>query len=510
MTRFSKRTLLALTIPAVLVLFGLAGAPRGDRDPVEGDGRFSACGCAHACSPASYQGCGCGAISCFPGGERLKQLSPDPKTLRVLKELTGPAPCINGLAAESFPCRDVELESFVPLESMRAGASSGSNLWGFANLDDGREYAVFGLNSGTAVVEVTDPIHPVVVGSIPGPSSAWREVKVYQFWNPVEQRHNAYAYVVSEARTAGVQILNLSELPSRVTLAATYRGFDTAHTVTLSNADPSTGTPDGGPFRPVLYLQGARNPVAGIAALDVSDPTSPVLLGTYNRSYGHDIWTGTFADERAGACGPGRDPCEIVVNWAGDSIHILDWTDKARPEILGEFAYPGLGYAHSGWASPDRNFLFSMDELDERQSNANSRVRVIDLHDFSNPRVAAVWTGSTRAIEHNGYTRGNRFYMSHYERGLTVLDVFNPEAPREVAFFDTYPASDANNFHGAWGVYPFLPSGNILISNIDGAGGLFVLKVSDVPPPRVNPVPPGVIPRQPVLNPGARPRGGSR
>jgi hypothetical protein len=68
-----------------------------------------------------------------------------------------------------------------------------------------------------------------------------------------------------------------------------------------------------------------------------------------------------------------------------------------------------------------------------------------------------------------------------------------PSAPRETAFFDTYPASDNARFHGAWGVYPFLPSGTILVSNIDGAGGLFLLREQlDVS------VPPGE-PRAPVL-----------
>src|SRR6185295_6727832 len=99
--------------------------------------------------------------------------------------------------------------------------------------------------------------------------------------------------------------------------------------------------------------------------------------------------------------------------------------------------------------------------------------------------------GATKTIEHNGYTIGDKYYFSNYERGLTILDVSNPLAPVETAFLDTYPATNEANFHGAWAVYPFLPSGNILISNIDGAGGLFVLKEtpqSDAP----------TVPRAPI------------
>ena len=43
-----------------------------------------------------------------------------------------------------------------------------------------------------------------------------------------------------------------------------------------------------------------------------------------------------------------------------------------------------------------------------------------------------------------------------------------------MAFYDTWPGS-SGGFSGAWGVYPYLPSGNILVSDI--SSGLFILKV---------------------------------
>jgi choice-of-anchor B domain-containing protein len=400
----------------------------------------------------------------------------------------------------------VDLQSHVPLAAMREGAASGSSLWGFVDLDDGREYAVFGLNNGTAVVDVTDPVSPRVIGSIAGPVSIWREVKVYQVFNPEERRYNAYAYVVSEAPTAGLQILDLSELPREVTLAATYRLFDTAHTVFMANVDPATGAADGSsPVPPVLYVQGPR--IAGIVALDVTDPVSPVHLGSFTTSYGHDIWAGVVTGARAEACRR-HDPCEIVVNWAGDAIRVVDWTHKALPETIAELRYPDLGYAHSGWITADGLHLLSMDEQDERITGSNSAVRVLDIADLRNPRVVGAWLSGTRAIEHNGYTRGDRYYVAHYERGLTILDVSDPLHPTEEAFFDTYPPSDNPVFHGAWGAYPYLPSGNVLISNIDGAGGLFVLKETA----GAN-VAPGTHPRAPIVpvpNPGRRPRGSPR
>ena len=127
----------------------------------------------------------------------------------------------------------------------------------------------------------------------------------------------------------------------------------------------------------------------------------------------------------------------------------------------------------SGWWSEDRQFVFVHDELDERDNNLNTTLRIFDLSNLNSPALAGIWTGPTRAIDHNGFVRGNRYYMSNYERGITVLDITNPAIPEEVGFFDTFPSSDNTSFNGAWGVYPYLPSGIILASDINT--GLYVL-----------------------------------
>ena len=426
---------------------------------------------------------------------------------KVLAELTAPAACVDGRAAGTFACRAVTLQTFVSLNAMLPASTppgtppepSGSALWGFADRNDGREYAVFGLSKGTAVVDVTDPSQPAVVGSVAGLTSPWRELKVYQFFNPAQKRYNAYAYVVSEAPGSALQILDLTDLPRSVKLAATSTVIQRAHTVYLANVNYSTGESNAPGLSPILYVEGSN--VAGLLAFDISDPVNPVLLGSYFNSYAHDIWAGVLRGERARVCPSGSDPCEIVVNWAGDAIRILDFSIKGNPMLISRLIYPGLAYAHSGWISRDGNFLFSMDESDERATGENTSVRVIDVSDWSNPRVATSWVGATKTIEHNGYTIGDKYYFSNYEGGLTVLDVANPRQPALLASFDTYPATDTAAFHGAWAVYPFLPSGNILVSNIDGAGGLFVLKEEALP--GLAPL----TPRSPVLRvpPRARP-----
>ena len=50
----------------------------------------------------------------------------------------------------------------------------------------------------------------------------------------------------------------------------------------------------------------------------------------------------------------------------------------------------------------------------------------------------------------------------------------NPAAPDLVRFYDTYPLPNGSQYRGAWGVYPFLPSGNILLSDMQT--GLYVFE----------------------------------
>ena len=109
-------------------------------------------------------------------------------------------------------------------------------------------------------------------------------------------------------------------------------------------------------------------------------------------------------------------------------------------------------------------------ELDEiRGSVGATSIYTLDLADLRAPVLNVSWVGPNNATDHNGYTNGNRYYVSHYRRGLVVFDATDPRRLREIGSFDTFLMSQANTAgtDGAWGVYPFLPSGTILISDID-------------------------------------------
>ena len=149
-------------------------------------------------------------------------------------------------------------------------------------------------------------------------------------------------------------------------------------------------------------------------------------------------------------------------------IEIWDVTEPGSPVQLSQTPYSGSGYIHSGWWSEDKQYLFVHDELDEYNNpGLPTTLRNFSMADLANPALVGTWEGSTNAIDHNGFVRGNRYYMSNYTRGLTILNIADPSAPEAVGRLDTYPVSDNGSFNGAWGAYPFFHSGNIAISDFE-------------------------------------------
>jgi hypothetical protein len=166
----------------------------------------------------------------------------------------------------------------------------------------------------------------------------------------------------------------------------------------------------------------------------------------------------------------------VLVDYNENSVDLWDVTNKTTPVKLSSTTYPSVEYTHSGWPTTDQRFLFIHDELEEIRRGLSTQIYTMDLANLRAPTIVTSYTGTTTTTDHNGYTKGNLYYVSHYRRGLVVFDATNPNQLREVANLDTFmaPAPNVSGTDGAWGVYPFLPSGTILISDI--SNGLFMLK----------------------------------
>ena len=410
------------------------------------------------------------------------------KAQAALKSNTPATQCVGGTAA-SFPCEAADLLAHV---ADRANSARGADIWGFVDLNSGREYAIMGYSNGTAVYDVTAPESPREVGFIPGQSTTWRDIKVFQSWDDAMGRWHAYAYVTSDNATEGLVVIDLGQLPQRVTSLAYSSDFTQAHNVFLTDVDFGTGLSLTG-AAPLLVIAGSNISDGRFRAYSLEDPAAPAFVAmpstpadqpAGNRLYIHDAAALSIGDTRkdtqcVNASGASR--CLVLFDFNESSVDIWDITDASRPARLSRTPYANATYTHSGWPSEDGRYLFVQDELDERDRNLNTTLRVFDLADLAAPLFVGAWTGPTRAIDHNGFVRGNRYYMSNYARGLTILDISNPSSPVASGYFDTYPASDAVGFPGAWGTYPFLPSGNIAISDIDSGFYLVADRTLDVP-----------------------------
>ena len=401
-------------------------------------------------------------------------------TQQVVSTSTAATACIGGMAA-GFPCNNVDLLAHV---ADRTPAARGADIWGFRDLNTGREYAIMGYSTGTAVFDVSDPENPREIGFIQGQNTTWRDMKVYQAWNAAAGRYDAYAYVTADNASDGLFIIDLTELPQRISRVNYASDFLAAHNIYLGRAEFGTGLPlTDGP--PLLILAGSNVSDGRFRTYALDDPRSPSFIaapGTPggqpggDRLYMHDAASMLVTDSRRDTqCvnAAGSPWCDVVFDFNEDSLDIWDVTNPADPQRLSRTPYSNTGYTHSGWWSEDKRYVFLQDELDERDRGLQTTVRAFRIDDLRSPVLAGTWSGPTSAIDHNGFARGNRYYMSNYARGLTILDITNPATPSEIGRFDSFPSSDATGFPGAWGTYPYLPSGNILISDIDS--GLYVV-----------------------------------
>ncbi|MDN3724746.1 choice-of-anchor B family protein [Aequorivita sp. SDUM287046] len=397
-------------------------------------------------------------------------------------------PCINGFATvggKSYPCNGLTLQSYISSSTM--GAKESQDSWGWTDPQSGKEYAIIALDNGTAFVDISNPTSPKYLARLNTHvgSSLWRDVKVYK----------NHAFIVSDANgNHGMQIFDLRRLRTlsgnpAITFTKTQTDGNlfwdgsgsnrkgSAHNIVINEASGyayilgSPGFNSGGPI--VVKLDNNNNGI----------PNDPVIVKLYpSQGYCHDAEVVIY---------DGPDPNyqgrEIMVGaFSGNNkVNIIDFTDKTNPVVISSITYSNKYYTHQGWFTEDKKFFIAGDEVDEENIGFNTRTLVFNVEDLDNPYLAYTHYGATAAIDHNGYVRGNRYYLANYAAGLRIMKVDglynqNPSMA-EINYFDCYPTNNSAAFNGTWNVYPFFESGNIIATgfgngNIDGDGGLFVIK----------------------------------
>lgn len=367
--------------------------------------------------------------------------------------------CTAGFAG-TFPCDKVDLMSNMTFTQIGGtNNTQGNDCWGWTDPLTNKEYALMGCTSHTAFVDITNPATPIYLGKVVSHNSVnstWRDIKVY----------NNYAFIVSEASGHGMQVFDLKRLrglttPQTFTPDAHYDGFGKCHNIAINE---QTG---------YAYCVGSNTYSGGAHVVNIQDPLNPVLaLGYSDQGYTHDAQIVNYTGSDSQHTGK-----ELFFGCNEDRVVVVDVTDKNNPILLSTFTYSNTAYTHQGWLTEDQKYFIIGDELDESNFGFNTRSVVVDFTDIDNPVLKFNYNGTSSAIDHNGYTKENKFHLASYRAGYRIMDMSNIDnsVMTEVGYFDTYPNNNNAQFNGAWSVYPYFPSGTIIISDIER--GLFMVRL---------------------------------
>ena len=316
------------------------------------------------------------------------------------------------------------------------GSTELSDIWGHVDVT-GKEYAIVGKFNGTSIVDVSTPTTPVEVFLSNGANSIWRDLKVW----------NNHAYIVNET-SGGLKIIDMNSLPGTILPSDVYQfggvtyPFNSAHDLYIDENG-------------FAYIMGADNGVGGAIILDLNNnPKVPVEVGRYNEFYLHDgmvrndtLWGGAVND---------------------GFFTVIDVANKANPITMATHNTP-TNFTHNCWISDDGHTLFTTDE------KPNAFIAAYDVSDLNNIQETDRIQSSPgqNVIPHNTFVLGDYLVTSYYRDGVTIHDASNPSILVEVGNYDTSPVFSGDGFNGCWGVYPYLPSGVIIASDIEN--GLVVL-----------------------------------
>lgn len=327
-----------------------------------------------------------------------------------------------------------------------------NEIWGVTN--NGREYAVIGSTYGTHFIDVTDPGNLEEVYVVKGRETS--DVLVHRDYHDYQN----LLYAVAQEGNSSLQIMDYTFLPDSVSiLYDSDEIIRDAHNIFIDTSSA------------VLYAgitSGTQFFRAAMRLFDISDPLNPTWIrdvfkiGDFNFTQMHDAYV---VNDTA------------FVNCGNNGLLIADFSDPGNPVKLASlepFEYLQSGYNHSGWLSDDHKTYYMADET------WGTDIKVWDitnLPDLTLIDTIDAGSDSELSIAHNQIAHGDYLYCAYYYDGLQVWDIRDPQNIERVMYYDTSILEHDDTYEGAWGVYPFLPSGNILLSDMQN--GLYVFESVD-------------------------------
>ncbi len=321
-----------------------------------------------------------------------------------------------------------------------------NDIWGYAAND--REYALVGSAAYIHFFDVTDPQNPILIDQILGTDTTiWRDIKVY----------GTYAYAVSEGNGEGLMIFDLSDLPNSVSLVdRNLDFFETAHNIFIDENGK-------------MFVAGTNTIGNGLIVLDLTtNPIAPQKIGDKilpGGGYVHDV----YVKDNLAYCSHG---------WNG--FYVWDYTDSADPVLKANLATNG--YNHSSWLSEDGTYAIFAEEVPVGLPLGIADLSMLDVGAIELAgdyfQFPLLTFDSSFNTPHNPFIKGNYAFVSYYEDGVQVIDLTDKTNPTLAGYYDTFPNNvNYAGYFGCWGLYPYLPSGNIIAT--DRKYGLHILNFDE-------------------------------
>lgn len=331
-----------------------------------------------------------------------------------------------------------------------AWTGSYNECWGYVAPNE-REYAFLGSTKGTYIFDISDPSNPALINFFQTKDTVTLVV------NKDYATYLNYLYAVSDQGDNSLQIFDLQYLPDSV-----VKVYDTnaiskrCHTIFVENDR--------------LYMASNTRPDGSFGPMDIfslADPLNPALLGTLSHPGFFSVHE-VFVKNDTAYCANGIN-----------GLWIYNMKFPATPSLISIVdVYAESGYNHSAWLTDDSKTMVFTDE------NHGRGVKVFDMTDIHDPQLKSMIRSNmlqvpdsltqNGSVAHNPYIKGDLLFLSYYHDGVRVYDISNPSNPKLVAWHDTYPQNtNYYSYNGCWGLFPFLPSGNIIASDI--TNGLFIL-----------------------------------
>lgn len=317
------------------------------------------------------------------------------------------------------------------------GHDASGTAFGAYDLEVDGDHAFLVGVDGLVAVDVHDHETPAVIARYLGAqSSGYNDVVL------VHGQDKVAAYLSAFDGVSDTDVVDVTD-PSTPAIAA--RVPDYSHTMTLRGNQ--------------LYLANntSRIPIYDVSTALAPAPTSPTYVPGPESGM-HDMWI---------------DGTTVYANYGFGGFVVFDIaTNLAHPTLLGQIP---SSYSHTSTTGTVGGRRIILDGDEGWAGDQAAFLRILD-GDPSSPTFLtelARYSADPRISIHNFQLVGERLYIAYYQAGVRVVDLHDPTQPREVAHYNTWTGTaDGYAFTGALGIQVV---GN-LIYVADSERGLIILR----------------------------------